>query len=104
MWLADVSSQVFPRKGGDPDWAPAFAGEQGQALTAGGTPVSMADLHDPPPPGGGGRRQPDGGGGGDNLGSVSAPSVACGATFPWRGRISTLSPGDDRRTSYATFQ
>ncbi len=32
---------------------------------------------------------PDGGGGKGNAGSVSSPSVTCGATSPWRGRIRT---------------
>ena len=31
---------------------------------------------------------------GDTLGSVSAPSVACGATSPWRGRIVKVRRGD----------
>ncbi len=45
----------------------------------------MSERDDPPPPGGGGRRSLTEGAARGNIGFVSSPSVAFGATYPWRG-------------------
>ena len=79
--------KIASREGGTQTGLPPSRENRGGRLQPCGPPVPTADLHDPPPPGGGGWLQPDGGGGSDNLGSVSAPSVACGATSPWRETI-----------------
>ncbi len=49
-------------------------------------------VRNPPPQGGGGRRSLTEGEESGHVCFVSSPSVAYGATYPWRGRIDWSTP------------